>query len=323
METYLNRLSRVLDVEYKQTPLTSPMLLPRPRDRRVDVPEIDINMLDFLSLYGCELQLVVGERNSILGRLMTPLNQLRYDLLFIESAQQCLMQITAPRLKTSLQQAIEQKRLRLPETSWNAIWAGEPMAELLTLSKGPLKSGNHERAEQTELVAGLSYTRDKVKQLARSNDRVSVVRLSQIQHKWTFSHKAGQLLNSARLITMQLAQATALIEQRLHEKPLCYLSKPNAQARRVKGVFFHVYIARVQPYISEVSRAGKQIFSLLDEIAGLQTESMPESFKPYYRQVLDVDNESGVWGQFEHAVERHTKSWQALLTQCGMQPMAA
>lgn len=322
METYLKRLSRVLDVEYNQTPLTSPMLFPRPRDRRVDVPEIDINILDFLSLYGCDLQLVVGERNSILGRLMTPLNQLRYDLAFIESAQQCLMETATPKLKASLQHAIEQKRSHLPDTGWNAVWGGEPMAELLTLSKGAHKPGNDAGSEQGELIAGLTYTRDKVKQLARSDAKVSLAKLGQIQHKWTFSHKAGQLLNSARLITMRINDATALIEQRLYQKPLCYQSKPNQQARRLEGVFFHVYIAQVQPYIAEVSRSGKQVFSLLNEVAGLQAESMPESFKPYQRQVLDVENENGVWGEFEQAVERHTKSWQALLNQCGMQPGA-
>jgi len=322
MNEYLSRLGRVLEVEVQPTAVKSVMLLPRKRDRRVEVPDIDINMLDFFSLYGCELQVVVGERNSILGRLMSPLNRLRYDLRFIAAAQQCLPSINKPQLKTRLQQAIEQKQTLLAMTSWNAVWAGEAMAELLTLSKGYFSTQNNADEALGQLVSDLKLTRDKVKQLVNAEQSVKLDEMSDIQQKWTFGHQAGQLLNSARLLTSRLDDATALIEQRLHAKPLCYLSKPTQQAKRMKGVFFHVYIGRIQPYVSDVSRAGKHVFKLLDQIATLQFQTMPESFKTYYRQILDRDNVKGIWQQFDGAVKRHTKSWQALLNQCGMQPMA-
>ncbi|MFP3442432.1 DUF3080 family protein, partial [Pantoea sp. SIMBA_133] len=67
--------------------------LPRRRDRVLTMPELDMGMLDFLSLYGCELQYVVGEKNSVMGRVMQPLNRLRYEIRFIEAARDCLPDI--------------------------------------------------------------------------------------------------------------------------------------------------------------------------------------------------------------------------------------
>lgn len=320
MDEYLSRLARVLDVEANHTAVESVMLIPRTRDRRVEVPELDINMLDFFSLYGCELQVVVGERNSSMGRLMTPLNQLRYDIRFIAAAQQCLPDIGKLELKKSLHQAIEQKQQRLSLTSWNAIWAGEAMAELLSLSKGHFIIEDETSLELGQLVAGLTLTRDTIKQLLKTKQNVDLEPLGKVQQQWTFGHQAGQLLNSAKLLTSSLDEATALIEKRLQSKPLCYLAKPNQQAKRVEGVFFQVYIARIQPYISAVSRAGKQVFGLLDDLATLQSHAMPDSFKQYYRQIIDRSNKTGIWRQFEQAINGHTKSWQALLKQCGMQP---
>uniref|UniRef100_UPI0023534E00 DUF3080 family protein n=1 Tax=Methylophaga thiooxydans TaxID=392484 RepID=UPI0023534E00 len=60
MDEYLSRLARVLNVEKQQTALEPVRLIPSVRDRRAEIPKIDITVLEFLSLYGCELQVVVA-----------------------------------------------------------------------------------------------------------------------------------------------------------------------------------------------------------------------------------------------------------------------
>ncbi|WP_438971020.1 DUF3080 family protein [Methylophaga sp.] len=323
MDEYLSRLARVLDVDKQARPVETVMLIPRARDRRVEIPGLDINMLDFLSLYGCELQLVVGERNSIMGRVMPPLNRLRYELRFIESAQKCLPKIEKQNLKASLQKAIQHKQDTLSKVVWNAIWAGKPMAELLSVSKGFYITQNSVGGQINELIEGLEITRDNVEKITTVSEHVDLSDMGTIQQQWTFGHQAGQLIKSAQLVRTRLEDATHLIQQRLIDNPLCYQGKPNKQAQRVKGLFFRVYIGRIQPYVSDVSRAGKRIFTLLDEIATLQLEPMPDSFKSYYLKMIDRNNEKGLWHQFDNAVKNHTKSWQNLLSQCGMQPQAS
>ena len=72
MDEYVKRLANVLDVEPVYSELTDIERIPRPRDRRLSIPEHDINMLDFLSLYGCELQFVVGEKTRFWDASCSP-----------------------------------------------------------------------------------------------------------------------------------------------------------------------------------------------------------------------------------------------------------
>lgn len=321
MDAYLERLARVLELQADPSEPMQVMTLPRPRDRRVEIEPLEINMLDFLSLYGCELQVVVGERNSIMGRVMTPLNQLRYQLRFINKARQCLPKVESQELKTQLKRAIDQKQANLPAYFWNSVWADEPMASLMTQSKG-LYQRDTDRNVLGSLINDIDHAMTVLSQLKSGPMDSELKSMGEIQQRWVFSHIPGQLINSARLLTTRLNDATRLIEQRLGDKPLCYLNKPNTQSDRVKGVFFNVYIGRVQPYLAQVSQAGEQLFGKLAALAAEQNALMPDNFRPFYQQVLNVEHPDNLWPKLDKAIERHTKSWQRLLSQCGMQPMA-
>ncbi len=321
MDTYLERLSNVLDVEVQSSALMEVQIFPRMRDRRLDIEQIKINMLDFLSLYGCELQVVVGERNSAMGRVMTPLNDLRYQLRFIDKARQCLPKIEQQQLKSQLKQAIAHKKDALSKYFWNAVWADEPMAELMSQSSGFYQQGETHISPAT-LKADLDHAKAVLQQLKTGSMEPGLDEMGEIQQRWVFDHSGGQLINSIRLLITRLNDASDMLEQKINGKPLCYRGKPNPSAERVKNVFFKVYIARIQPYISQISRDGEQIFSGLSALAELQQREMPDSFKPYYRQVLAINSDTGLWQQFDRAIKRHTETWQNLLRQCGMQPMA-
>ena len=138
MNEYVERTARVLELDARFSSLPDVPRLPRRRERQLEMPTLDIDVLDFLSLYGCELQYVVGERNSIMGRVMQPLNRLRYELRFILAARECLPQIDNNSLANSVRLAAESKVDSLPVAIWNASWGGEEIEPLLTLSKGLL-----------------------------------------------------------------------------------------------------------------------------------------------------------------------------------------
>jgi hypothetical protein len=83
-----------------------------------------------------------------------------------------------------------------------------------------------------------------------------------------------------------------------------------------------VYIGRVQPYLATISQTGKQVFPRLQQLAQSQKAVMPDTFETYYRHAIDVEAEGSIWQQLDKAIELHTKHWQQLLEQCGMQPEA-
>ena len=322
MAEYLERLARVLEVEAVQAsalPAASP--LPRRRERLQPLPELELGMLDFLSLYGCELQVVIGEKASVLGRVMQPANRLRYEVRFIREAQACLPEIDDPELRDDLEQAVASKREALSLAIWNATWGSEEIERLLTLAKGyyPVEDDGAGRAD---LVRDLRQLNSMVEQLTDQQLDVSLADLGAIHQRWQAEFRAGQLINSARLLIASLDAGTEMLRVRIDEQPLCLNGKPNNQSDIVRNFFFAIYIEKIQPYMSRVSRANDALIGGLRRLARQQDAVMPESFERWYQRHLASEFEDSLWWQLDQAMAQHTRHWQQLLGQCGLRPGA-
>src|SRR5690554_4330483 len=176
MTEYLERLARVLEAPAVSLPEELPPAsqLPRRRDRVLDMPELDIGMLEFLSLYGCELQYVVGEKNSVMGKVMQPVNRLRYEVRFIRAAEDCLPEVDDEELGETLAEAIASKRDSLPRAVWNATWGTEEIENLFTLSKGFYPVGE-----------GQLPVSDLLRDLEQLNETVRALSRQQLTFPWT------------------------------------------------------------------------------------------------------------------------------------------
>lgn len=320
MDEYVERVGRVLerDPVFSDLPPASP--LPRRRDRRLPMPELDMGMLDFLSLYGCELQVVVGEKNSVMGKVMQPLNLLRYELRFIEAGEQCLPEISRESVKESLEEAIASKKETLPVVLWNGTWGVEEMESLFTLAKGDYPIAP-EGNPVSDLAIDANRLNDLTEQLLRGDLSPSLDFLGAVQQRWQAEYRAGQLINSARLLIARLEDASALLEQRINGRPLCLDGKPNNQSDIVQSMFFSVYIDKVQPYMSDLRQARRQLIEPLYQLAALQRDTMPAAFRDWYRYHL-ADGEESLWRRLDQAMAEHTRLWQGLLEQCGLRPQA-
>lgn len=319
MDEYVVRLARVLDVDAHLSTPADVVRYPPRRSRVLDVPMIDINFLEFLSLHRCDLQVLVGERNAILGRVMQPITRLRYELRFIEAAQRCIESREDEATILLLTETIQLKQKALALHLWNATWGSDEMAQMLRQSAGfyPVEGG-------TGLVEQLSID---LQQLTSWTQRLADVSytelasLSDIQQRWQYGHRGGQLLNSARLISTRLDDASALLDRRIEGKPLCPQGRPTPAARTLQSLFLNVYIVTIQPYLSDVDRSGQLLFDALTLLAESQKQVMPNAFKPFYQSTL-VNASDSIWYQFDRSVQHHTEAWQILLEQCGMRPQA-
>lgn len=320
MDEYVERVARVLELEPSLSPVDPGERMPRRRDRQLALPELDINMLDFLSLYGCELQYVVGERNSVMGRVMQPLNRLRYEQRFIVEARECLPEIRSDEsLQQQLERAIDSKVASLPIAFWNATWGTEEMESLVTLAKGALPV-TPERGQVIQLAADLALLNTTHNAILVGDYQRSLDDVGAVQQRWLNTHTLGQLFVSAHLLTARLDDATRLLQQRLEGRPLCLQGKPGQQARLAEGVLFNVYRTQVQPYLAQVERTRDDLLPVVATLARSQFEVMPEAFLGWYRRYLTSEGADGVWSQLDRAMDQHTRSWQALMKQCGLMP---
>lgn len=320
MDDYVERVGRVLDAEPELSEIPAAEQMPRRRNRVLQMPDLELGMLDFLSLYGCELQYVVGEKNSVMGKVMQPLNRLRYEVRFIRTAGDCLQTVDDEKLQDVLREAIASKRESLPIAIWNATWGVEEVEKLFTLARGeypveakdPLSDLARDARQLNKAVAAL---------LDQSLD-VDLDFWGKVHQRWQAEYRAGQLINSARLVTTRLGDATRLIRQRLEGQPLCLNGKPNNQSDIVNNMFFSIYIEIIQPYLADLRRARTDLIEPLSELAVIQADVMPEHFKEWYQSALALEVSKSVWASLDNAVDVHTKGWQALLEQCGLRPGA-
>ncbi|SDW51868.1 DUF3080 family protein [Marinobacter mobilis] len=320
LDEYVERLARVLELEPSLSPIDPGERIPRRRDRQLALPELDINMLDFLSLYGCELQYVVGERNSVMGRVMQPLNRLRYEQRFIVEARNCLPEIhTDDALYQQVGQAIESKIASLPIAFWNATWGTEEMESLATLAKGALPI-TPDRGRVIQVAADLALLNTTLEVMLVGNYHQPLDDVAALQQRWLNTHTLGQLFVSAHLLTARLDDATRLMQQRLEGRPLCLQGKPGQQARLAEAVLFNVYSTNVQPYLTLVQRTRDDMVPVAATLVQRQLAVMPAEFEPWYRRYLTVTDPGSVWYQLDQAMDRHTRSWQALMKQCGLMP---
>lgn len=321
MDEYVERVARVLELDPTFSELPPASNLPRRRNRQLAIPELEMGMLEFLSLYGCELQFVIGEKNSVMGKVMQPLNRLRYELRFIEAGEACLADISREDLEESLAEAIESKKETLPIAIWNATWGVEEMESLFTLAKGHYPVAP-EGNPVSDLAIDARRLNEVVGNLLAGDLSPSLDFVGEVHQRWQAEHRAGQLINSARLLIARLDDASALVQKRIEGRSLCLNGKPNNQSDIVQSMFFSVYIEKVQPYLANVKKAQRQLIDPLRQLATLQQGVMPPEFSRWYGRHLEITGEHSLWAQLDEAIAGHTRAWQSLLEQCGLRPQA-
>ena len=150
----------------------------------------------------------------------------------------------------------------------------------------------------------------------------SLADLGNIHQQWQTHQAPGQLILTAQMLITRLNDASDVIESRLRGRPLCLDGKPNNQSDIVQGMFFSVFVEKVQPYLVTVRRARDDIIRPLATLAEQQRAVMPPTFEQWYSRYLALEGEDSLWAELDASQRRHIKLWQQQLEQCGMRPGA-
>jgi len=319
-DEYVERTARVLDEDAVASPVPTAPALPRRRERVRALPSLDVGMLDFLSLYGCELQHVIGERNSIMGKVMHPGSLLDYELRFVRAAEECADEIGSERLRARLAEVVAIKRAALPDVAWNAIWGSEEIEHLLTRSRGPLAVG-HDRDMAGTMASDLAALGSVVDAIHEGRTDLDVAALDAMYQRWHSRALVGQAVRAALLATTRLEDASRIVEARLGGRPVCAgpQHRPRA-AENMRGMFMTVFIGHVQPYLADLARVRRELVEPLAGLADIGETSRSPAVVAYAEQALGDTAADSVWAGFDAAVARHVEAWQMLLQQCGMRP---
>ncbi|HQU72790.1 MAG TPA: DUF3080 family protein [Calditrichia bacterium] len=299
---------------------------PRQRDIYLPIPEQRIDFLDFFSFRACELQVLIGERNSAMGRVMPPSQRLFYEHRFLVEAKKCLEIYRGDSeadsaMLSGLEDIIARKQSDLPRVYWNATF-GNPGLKTFFAETGQFLPWENpdlllESAEESLEFLGGIFPVLGTSTLVLNNEQLEE-RFRQVEE----AQSGGKLLQSLTLLTLYLDVVSEVLERRIALAPLCSEGVPTPEARALYDVFTRHYVGGIQLYISRVHQAGSRLLTAIEEIYRPLGDEAPQAFANWYRENLAINNPQSRWGKFESALRRHTQTWQRVLDSCGLSPGA-
>ncbi len=258
LDDYLNRLSNVVKVErtdernfYRAYLEQRTHLLLKSGSKRIDPTGMDesISVLDFLSLYGCQLQILVAERNSILGKQARPSQYLLYELSFLEHSSACieaLEQEGKKELATQLSRVTDQKTQALPKLIWQTLIFGE---EATQFWRQPNDTGKYPDKDVIAVISSLKALRLSIDAWLKGDYGHG--------HEQLEGHLAvlnqndgGALLKSFLMYFYALDEANALLDK----AKLCNKQTPLFNTLAAQNVVRKFFVGNVQVWASRLSQ---------------------------------------------------------------------
>jgi hypothetical protein len=321
LQDYLTRVQNATDVDGELSEPATLLTYPSRRDRSVRIEEIRIGLIDFFSFYDCDLFRLVNERNSNLGKIMPISQRLVYEIKFLRAAEACEHQLAAQPddnegFRRQLRDVIVLKKTTLPRVFWNATFDSDEMQKAFSLAVSPLNL-NDETAYAGSRQA-LGYLQGVSNVLTDPSTDVSIDQLETHYYALQRGRYGGRLLQSMAQLTRYLDAAAHSLEAVLQDRTLCFQRKPTKQAKILLTVLTKFYGSRIQPYLSRIHQQGRSWLIAVNALIDRPGIPIPVAFARYRERMLSLEHDGSIWIQFERAVSRHTKAWQALLKHCGL-----
>lgn len=322
-DDYRYRLSNVFEVEFdalniKSNRFREGLEYPSQRDLKIQVTTSSVSILDFLRLSECELQRLLGQRNSSLGKLAHDSQRLLYHLQFIQLAEECIAQLhgreNRAELLAVLKGELRNKKQNTPTMVWNALFASEEFQTLLSNRNGVL---TNEVLSQSPVV--LLQAIEQLKLLvnaALDQQAISSEALESALQVIGSENYMGRLLLSIRYTRMSLDQINEKLSQGFDREKFCPDGRLLERGRVMKTVFESIYLKKVQPLLADTVRKDILLFELIklqEQVATLSGNDNDHwLLSPSTSELLSLKG----------AIKKHVEEWQSVLGACGLRPMA-
>jgi hypothetical protein len=321
---YSERLTRVLalnEVPAVMVPI-QPLHYPERRPLRLDLPDFQMDLLDFLKLLTCDLNTLVAERNTGLGKVLTDSQLWRYEVKFVRLARTCADQIrtTQPELAGRLLSIANAKQTLQPRVAWNALWAGPEFQAFLGL-RSPAVSEAFLEAEGEDTARSLSqlvrWRQDAIQDVADFE-----VGLERVNRDLIAFPRLGEVIYQMELAVTFFQQLNSQLDQHVVRAPVCRERKPNEKSRILMNVLTQIYVGRVQPHLADLQRLYRAwappLWALYQvSITGLEDNALNPALARWVAVYL-APTPKGIEARFQAELREHAAVWNRMLAQCGM-----
>ena len=313
LDQYLKRLAGALDEALPERLLSATARISAADLTALPVTRSTIDVLDFLSLSGCALQINLGRRNSALGRTATPSQRLLLDLEFLDLAPACIAEMrTTNRSSLAEQLSImaDSRRNELPISLYNAILAGPEFQQFWqipnTLSDYPAHTNN----DVTDTLQRLDIL---TKSWLAGDCRVDNMAFEQLLAKLR-AGDGGALLEAANVQSAMLAQADAILAEASLGKPLCSPTLKSPKVDIVRKVINQYFADDVQRWLADVAKRRHLLLPPIESLETRLSAILPANYRRWQtaraQQIADLGGAS----------RRHVEAIQYLLRNCPGMP---
>ncbi len=315
-DVYRDRLSRTLEIELNPpSPLKQPVAT-LPNKNPSNFQDINLDLSQLLALDSCglsanskDLSSLIAERNSILGKVMTPSTQLHYELQLLKSLNYCLqstnansaqLSITAKldeELSQELQAILALKQQQLPERMHAFLLQDDTLRQQLQGSQRPLNLSSGQATETLGALDNLVRLR-----LAVANHDYHAASAIDINQQLALLYQGQVIADLQHSLRSNLNQLKALNDALQHWQPhWCKSATQNI----LQQVLLQVFIGRVQVQLAHQDGIAQQIIPKLSE---LYRET---PFAPAIHLRFEQP-----WQALHAELKRHIAWWQQHEKQC-------
>lgn len=310
-DDYLNRLERVLDEPIPKEIQIALPAYPEKRQLLQSLGDIRVSVTEAWQLNHCELFKLMGERNSILGKLSEPETQWSYEFRFLQLIPPCISdEQTDEQNKALLEEVYNQKAEGYWQVVWNASFANDDFTHLFSVSTKPL---------DVETNIDILAFQDSIKQLQNwnnlNNDNPvnAVLDVTKLTSSFALG---GAVLQSQRLAIQKLQQSNTMLENATSKRTLCPTGFVSDNLEISRNVLTSVFIQRIQPWLVTVSNAHAASFAASENL--IQTFKSNSSALPVTVIVEDYFSEANQLNDlYLRELKTHTQLWQQLFQVCG------
>ncbi|WP_027330980.1 DUF3080 family protein [Marinimicrobium agarilyticum] len=308
LDDYLTRLSRVLDVDRPAVAASLPPRMPPTRALQITIEPLSIDLLDFWGFRKCGLAEVLGERNSVLGRVMVPSQHLHMDGRILEGLQQCRSTLEDETLLALTEELIDAKQAQWPLLYWNATAAAPELRAFWSPSSEPLVPGQEASYQAAETALGfladLPHRLSENRWPERENLEAHYQALEQFE-------LGGRLLQSLELGHHYIAAGNRMLEQAARRQTLCPAGLQKKELEYARNVMVKVFVGEVQPWLAAVNRRSQSLQAQYDTLMDQQAPDLREKLQPFETEIVALQ------AQFEKTLRQHVEHWQQLFDTCG------
>ena len=281
LDDYLQRLARTLDTPVPVSDkLWAPPRLQDAGLAKLPIPGSKLDVLDFLSLSGCALQVNLGRRNSSLGRTASPSQQLLLDLEFLALAPACIATLVDQGKTDIAAQLVAAQSTRttfLRQRIFNALLAGPEYSRFWKL---PPNLQDYPDQVGGRVIEALHWFNQATRNWLGGDYEFQVDQLeTQLYH--LRSGDGGALLLAAVIQARVLEQATATVDARGDSALLCPQNLATSTASTLGTVVFKYFVGQVQAWLARLHQRQRALMPPILDIEAQLEPALPETYRQW------------------------------------------